>query len=53
VFGSYETVADTLASMHEGGIEHVALFFWDPLRSVEKFEQHVMPLLRERGLRND
>jgi FMNH2-dependent dimethyl sulfone monooxygenase len=53
VFGSYETVADTLSTMHEAGVDQVAMFFWDPLRSVEKFEKHVMPLLRKRGLRGD
>jgi dimethylsulfone monooxygenase len=53
VFGSYETVANTLASMHGAGVEQVALFFWDPMRSVEKFKQNVIPLLRERGLRGD
>jgi FMNH2-dependent dimethyl sulfone monooxygenase len=53
LFGSYETVADKLAGLHAAGIEHVALGFWDPRRSVEKFEKHVIPLLRERGLRGD
>ncbi|GAB7008015.1 LLM class flavin-dependent oxidoreductase [Nocardioides sp. AN3] len=51
VFGSYKTVADTLASMHSAGVDEVALFFWDPARSVEAFGKHVMPLLEERGLR--
>ena len=51
IFGSYETVANELAMLHEAGIEQVALNFWDPARSVEAFGQHVMPLLRARGLR--
>ncbi|GAB7002538.1 LLM class flavin-dependent oxidoreductase [Nocardioides sp. AN3] len=51
VFGSYKTVADTLASIHSAGVDQVALFFWDPARSVEAFGEHVVPLLDERGLR--
>jgi FMNH2-dependent dimethyl sulfone monooxygenase len=51
VFGSYATVADELAGLYEAGVEHVALCFWDPARSVEAFGEHVIPLLRERGLR--
>lgn len=53
IFGSYTTVADRLAELYEAGIQQVALYVWDPRRSVERFGQHVMPLLRERGLRNN
>jgi FMNH2-dependent dimethyl sulfone monooxygenase len=53
IFGSYTTVADRLAELYEAGIQQVALYFWDPRRSVDRFAEHVMPLLRERGLRHD
>lgn len=51
IFGSYATVANELACLYEAGIEHVAMCFWDPARSVEAFGEHVIPLLRERGFR--
>jgi FMNH2-dependent dimethyl sulfone monooxygenase len=53
IFGSYATVADRLTELYEAGIQQVALYFWDPRRSIERFAEHVMPLLRERGLRRD
>ncbi|GAA1395085.1 LLM class flavin-dependent oxidoreductase [Pseudonocardia kongjuensis] len=52
IVGSYETVANELADLYEAGVEHVAMCFWDPARSVEAFGTHVMPLLKERGLRH-
>ncbi|TCK21918.1 LLM class flavin-dependent oxidoreductase [Pseudonocardia endophytica] len=52
IVGSYETVANELADLHEAGVEHVAMCFWDPARSVEAFGEHVIPLLKERGLRH-
>jgi FMNH2-dependent dimethyl sulfone monooxygenase len=51
LFGSYETVADQLAGLHEAGVEHVALCFFDPNKGVQQMGEHVIPLLRERGLR--
>lgn len=51
IVGSYDTVAGELADLHDAGVEHVALCFWDPARSVEAFGEHVIPRLRERGLR--
>jgi FMNH2-dependent dimethyl sulfone monooxygenase len=51
--GSYETVADKLKELRDGGVEHVALGFWDPRNSVDNFGDHIIPLLRERGLRGD
>jgi FMNH2-dependent dimethyl sulfone monooxygenase len=52
IFGSYETVANELANLYEAGVEQVALCFWDPARSVQAFGEHVIPLLRQRGLRH-
>lgn len=53
VSGSAETVADKLKTLHDAGVEQVALCFFDPLRGVQAFGEHVIPRLRERGLRND
>jgi dimethylsulfone monooxygenase len=51
LIGSYATVAERLAGLYEAGIEHVALCFFDPHRGVEQVGEHLMPLLRKRGLR--
>jgi dimethylsulfone monooxygenase len=53
LFGSYETVADKLKDLHDAGVEHVALCFWDPHRGVDQVGRNLIPLLRERGLRRD
>lgn len=53
LFGSYETVADKLAGLHDAGVGQVALCFFDPHRGVQQVRDHLLPLLRERGLRND
>lgn len=53
LFGSYERVANELADLYESGVEQVALCFFDPHRGVKEFGDHVIPLLRKRGLRND
>jgi hypothetical protein len=34
------------------GVDHVALSFFDPTNAVSTFGERVIPLLRERGLRN-
>jgi FMNH2-dependent dimethyl sulfone monooxygenase len=53
LFGSYETVADRLAWLYEGGIEQVALCFFDPHKGVRQVGEHLLPLLRARGLNRD
>jgi alkanesulfonate monooxygenase SsuD/methylene tetrahydromethanopterin reductase-like flavin-dependent oxidoreductase (luciferase family) len=50
LFGSYETVAEQLAELYEAGVEQVALCFFDPHKGVQQVGEHLLPLLRKRGL---
>jgi FMNH2-dependent dimethyl sulfone monooxygenase len=50
LFGSYETVADRLAGLYAAGVEQVALCFFDPHKGVQQVGEHLLPLLRKRGL---
>ncbi|MGH3244332.1 MAG: LLM class flavin-dependent oxidoreductase [Spirillospora sp.] len=50
LFGSYESVADQLVALYRAGVEQVALCFFDPHRGVQQMRDHVLPLLRKRGL---
>lgn len=51
LFGGYETVAETMRSLSEAGVEHLVMGFWEPARGIRQMGEHVFPLLRQMGIR--
>ncbi len=51
LFGSYETVAETIRTLHDAGVEHLVTGFWEPARGIRQMGEQVFPLLRRMGLR--
>jgi FMNH2-dependent dimethyl sulfone monooxygenase len=49
LFGSYASVADQLIELYEAGVGQFALCFFDPHKGVQQVEEHLLPILRERG----
>jgi len=51
IIGGPEEVADQLQRLHEAGFDGVQIGFYDYEPELEFFAEHVLPLLKERGLR--
>lgn len=52
VVGSPASVAEQLRELREIGIESILMCFFDPLGGLHQMEDHVLPILRDMGLRN-
>lgn len=50
--GGYESIAAQIKELRELGIESILMCFYDPLKGLHEMEDHVIPLLKEMGLRN-
>jgi FMNH2-dependent dimethyl sulfone monooxygenase len=51
LFGGYDTAAEKLRALHEAGVEHVCLGFFDPTRALGQMEREILPRLKRMGLR--
>lgn len=51
LFGGYETVAETIRSLHKAGVEHLVMGFWEPAAGIAQMGEHVFPILRRMGVR--
>jgi FMNH2-dependent dimethyl sulfone monooxygenase len=51
LYGSYETVAETIRELRARGVESILTCFLDPLRGLHQMEDGVIPLLKKMNLR--
>jgi dimethylsulfone monooxygenase len=51
IVGSADTVAEKIRELHGVGIESILTCFFDPVGGLHEMEDHIMPALRQMGLR--
>ncbi|HLG72888.1 MAG TPA: LLM class flavin-dependent oxidoreductase [Chloroflexota bacterium] len=51
LYGSYETVAESIRALHEVGVESILTCFLDPIRGLHQIEDDLLPILKKMGLR--
>jgi len=51
LYGSYDTVAESIRQLHDVGIESILTCFLDPTRGLHQMEDEVIPRLKKMGLR--